>query len=290
MQITTATILLDGGTSGDIFWVCAGPHPLFNMLANAHDEALPAASLLKMGYASACLLLIVRGLEQQGERLGPAVFLTTQVLGGVASQETTSSSTSEDGIINSNLHQAAAKHARTLLQIFLQMPGGLQNSISSNRCLCLTYAALVLARYDETRSRLSDAENLQLIKQLHGWFSRSPSKVVLAKYTVLCEQIVLGRLQPESRGEKGRSGTRAGCGRDDFPPSAGLDPAETADMQIGSAQPGTFMEASTAVLHSTGGHLDDPNPIEFGRDDSALFDMLPHINLEDFFTGGYLDL
>lgn len=243
-----------------------------------------------MGYASACLLLVVRGLEQQGERLGPAVFLTTQVPSGVASQESTSPSTSEGGIINSNLRQAAAKHARALLQIFLQMPGGLQDSISSNRCLCLTYAALVLAHYDETQSRLSDAENLQLIKQLHGWFARSPSKVVLAKYTVLCEQTILGRLHRGNRGEQVRSETRTGRDRDDFPPEAELNPAAMADIPVGPAQSVTFVEAPTAGARATEGHFHDSNPNGSGRDDSAMFDLLPHINLEDFFTGGYLDL
>ncbi|KAH7027215.1 uncharacterized protein B0I36DRAFT_136429 [Microdochium trichocladiopsis] len=267
-----------------------------------HLLALPAAALLKMGYASACLLLVVRGLEHQGEQLGPAAFLSRH------SSPTTDDEKQQQQLVQQqqivNLRRAAAKHAHALLQTFLGMPDTLQDSVSSNRCLCLTYGALVLAHYDESQSSLSDMDNLRLVRRLHEWFSNSPSKVVLARFTNLCEHIIVGRLErARTRGPAKVGGTGVPDGRYQGKDGTGLAMAHGVGYNYGPLPDGRQVVASHA---SSGAALTvDGVPViatfatsaegVFNADPDAqeiagLFDMLPSINLEDFFAGGYLEM
>ncbi|KXJ85710.1 hypothetical protein Micbo1qcDRAFT_127588 [Microdochium bolleyi] len=233
-----------------------------------HLLALPSAAMLKMGYASACLLLVVRGLEEQGEQLSPAAFLPEHppALRQIAAVP--------GHVPSPSLCRVAARQAQTLLQTFLGMPKALQDSISSNRCLCLTYAALVLAHYDKSQSGLEDKDNLLLVRRLHAWFRDSPRKVVLARYTSLCEHIITTRIDQISV-------SRAAHANGDGDSTMIQDAFTSGSTGVGvESRPDA---ASDMVPNGDATQPDD-------GDISALFDMLPTINLEDFFAGGYLEM
>ncbi|KAJ1327370.1 transcriptional regulatory protein LEU3 [Microdochium nivale] len=273
-----------------------------------HLLALPAAAMLKMGYAAACLLLVVRGLERQGEQLSPAAFLSRDSSSTSPAAASTSSPSGGDNSPDPSLRRAAARQSQTLLQTFLGMPGPLQDSISSNRCLCLTYGALMLTHYDRAQSHLEDGDSLRLVRRLHAWFGNSPSKVVLARYTSLCEHIITSRI--DKTAEAGHPTVVAATTgavpfaiqqyqqqhqqqqqqQQDLSHSAlgGDLTIRSMHQNLGLASHATM---ATAVQMNEDGIIHGNNVTSQDTGDmSALFDLLPSINMEEFFAGGYLDL
>ncbi|KAH6670866.1 hypothetical protein F5X68DRAFT_247418 [Plectosphaerella plurivora] len=140
-----------------------------------HLLSLPTASMLKVGYYSASLVLAVRFLQELDEDLSSNTFMNDRDRPSSGSPISSRQQSTRDEE-TANLRAGACSNARVILQTFLQMPADVKNSVGSNRCLCLVYSAMVLAHYGEPESRVQDRISLDLIKRLNQWLNSDLSK------------------------------------------------------------------------------------------------------------------
>ncbi|KAF4538173.1 C6 zinc finger domain containing protein [Lasiodiplodia theobromae] len=158
--------------------------------------SLPTSSFLKIGYSSACLILTTKWLEDLGDDLRSAAFLSNSPLGNdapVPSRTQHSDKTNPKAALLS-LRARSLMHARSILETFLQMPHFLKNGIMSNRCLCLGYSALILAHYGELHSDPQDKHSLHLVSRLEDWLSKAPGKSAVIKFATMAKQRLMTRL------------------------------------------------------------------------------------------------
>ncbi|KAI1323113.1 hypothetical protein F5Y16DRAFT_384692 [Xylariaceae sp. FL0255] len=182
-----------------------------------HLLTLSTSSMLQIGYHAACLILVVRTLEDTGHALGPQSLLSTDNTGtasldhdepetpiadiqtGVGDQysqrplgstpnndfskSSSSSSTNAD-----TLRANGCKHAARVLEIFLQMPSFVQDASPTCTSLCIGYCVLLLAHYDSTQSTIPDSVVWDLVTRIDHWVRTSPGKAWSYKYGILARK------------------------------------------------------------------------------------------------------
>lgn len=240
--------------------------------------ALPTSSFLKIGYSSACLILTTKWLEDLGEDLRSAAFLSNSPLGNDAptpSRIRHSDKTNTKAALLS-LRARSLTHARSILETFLQMPHFLKNAIMSNRCLCLGYSALILAHYGELHSELPDKHSLHLVSRLEDWLSKAPGKSAVIKFATMAKQRLMARLSSGPANDEALGLTTKETSTKENNESVSLHPAS---------------DGATTV--STGGNnVAGGDPVHIWPDGtSAGYEAhgdATFPNMEEFFSGGFL--
>ncbi|KAH9886583.1 hypothetical protein F4778DRAFT_774000 [Xylariomycetidae sp. FL2044] len=254
-----------------------------------HLLALSTSSMLRIGYHAACLILAIRSLEEMGQGIETKTFLSEAVSDHHHDRFGGNSSQSQNRDERSDLLRAnACKYAMLVLQTFLDMPTFLMDAIPVCFCLCIGYCALVLAHYDETRSKISDQVSLDLVTRLDQWIRASAGKAWIYKYGALAKRKVESRINgiarssaaAYARGGGGGSGHRA---RDD---RRGISvPVEYHAAGLGSAD----HHSAEAAFYGTE-ELVTPNSHSLDNLQSFpdLTDAVAFPSMEDFFGGGFL--
>jgi hypothetical protein len=165
-------------------------------------KALPTASMLKVGFFSASLVLTVRYLQELDEDLSSNTLLSDRDHPSCGSRD-------ESAIYNhqksardeatAKLRAAACSHAVVILQTFLQVPANVKNSVGSNRCLCLVYSAMVLGHYGEPDSRVQDRISLDLISRLNQWLDGDCSKLWVVRLANIAQRKIMARIAGEQQ-------------------------------------------------------------------------------------------
>ncbi|KAK8068963.1 hypothetical protein PG994_005579 [Apiospora phragmitis] len=140
-----------------------------------HLMSLPTASMLRIGYYAAYLILAVHALEASGEAMSGKTFSLSY----------------KDA---QTLQAHTAKYAHSVLETFVEMPSFLMDTIPTYLCLCIGYSALILAHYDESQSKVPASVGIGLISKLEEWCMRTPSKSWAIKFAKLARQRVESRL------------------------------------------------------------------------------------------------
>ncbi|KAI1152877.1 hypothetical protein F4825DRAFT_461534 [Nemania diffusa] len=280
-----------------------------------HLLALPTSSMLRIGYHAACLILAVRALGKTEDALGSSSLLSTDntpVAGSTSlnsktdnktpsstsrhdatwtdpeptTEEAAHTSDSKTDTARNLLRANVCKHARLVLETFLEMPPFLLDSAPTCTCLCLGYCALVLAHYDAAQSRIPDAVVLRLVMRLDQWVQTSPGKAWSYKYGALAIRKVEARVRsptfPAAGAQVGGHGVEESArGQADLGAVEGDCRDEAQTQQDGRVH----AYAAEDMLASAGraGDVDDGLP-SFDLGEHALFP-----SMEGFFGGGFLD-
>ncbi|KAH6976435.1 hypothetical protein BKA56DRAFT_488152 [Ilyonectria sp. MPI-CAGE-AT-0026] len=222
-----------------------------------HLLSMPTASMLRIGYFSACLILIIRSLEDLGENLQSTTLLSsssnTNSNGCPASTE---KGTAKDAT-RASLRSNASKHAQSIMETFLNMPSSLRNSIASNRCLCLGYSALILTHYDEAQSSISDEHKLNLITRFEEWLTDAPGAAWAVMFGKLAKQKLMTRVHSSNSSQRDGQGAFS---RTEARRTAMMTPTDGASV------------------------WSTPAPLSYEFQPDFVFP-----NMEDFFSGGFLD-
>ena len=248
-----------------------------------------------MGYHAACLILDLRCLEENGGTLRPQVFLSdedadTRSDDGQPETHPGVGKHSE-GVEKENAMRAhACKHAKLMLETFLEMPPALADSVTTCMCLCIAYCALVLAYYEESQSRVSDQASLDLITRVENWARHAPGKAWSFKYGELAKRKVEARIN-KAKGTDNSDGKRSN--------GAGQPTRDHAAFQEHLTRPeiisGDNLEQSHLGSWDAGiGGFDAGEWASPGQSfDSATvtpgFEQNPFPSLEYFFGGGFYD-
>ncbi|RYP93333.1 hypothetical protein DL770_000522 [Monosporascus sp. CRB-9-2] len=169
--------------------------------------ALPTSSMLKVGYYAACLILSLRCLEENGGALQPKTFLSDGEPETGSEDAQAYAGTRHDRCAKDNVMRAhACKHARLMLETFLDMPPFLMDSVPTCLCLCIGYCALVLAHYDESQSKIPDPVSLNLITRIDDWVRNAPGKAWAFKYGELARRNVEARIRKARRADDSDGG------------------------------------------------------------------------------------
>lgn len=247
--------------------------------------ALPTASMLRIGYYAACLILALRALEESGEAMDPKSFLSNLAFDSPASgHEPPEPRPSKKDAPTLQVH--TAKYAHSVLETFVDMPAFLMDTIPTYLCLCIGYSALMLAHYDENQSKIPAAASISLISRLEDWCTRTPSKTWAVKFAKLARQRVQSRTGSVcSYDDEQKQGRRpvpawadAGMTIPSFPLTAEHDSAPSASFQarFGAGDYAAGAAEAYPMPHNTIHH-------GFEVAHSAIPSM------EDFFGGGFLD-
>ncbi|KAB2571507.1 hypothetical protein DBV05_g9850 [Lasiodiplodia theobromae] len=240
--------------------------------------SLPTSSFLKIGYSSACLILTTKWLEDLGDDLRSAAFLSNSPLGNdapVPSRTQHSDKTNPKAALLS-LRARSLMHARSILETFLQMPHFLKNGIMSNRCLCLGYSALILAHYGELHSEPPDRHSLHLVSRLEDWLSKAPGKSAVIKFATMAKQRLMARLSSGPANDEAlgltteKTFTKENNGSDSL--NLALDGAtavNTGENIVAGRDSVHFWPDGTSAGYETHGDATFPN-------------------MEEFFSGGFL--
>ncbi|KAM5380918.1 hypothetical protein ACJZ2D_003227 [Fusarium nematophilum] len=252
-----------------------------------HLLSMPTASMLKIGYCSACLILMIRSLEDSGENLQ-----STALLSSISSDKNSSGrpALTEHGDTRAALRSSASKHAQSIIETFLSMPASMRDPVASNRCLCLGYSALILTHYDEAQSSIPDQHKLNLIVRFDEWLLNTPGTTWAVMFGKLAKQKLMTRVNSSSsnnrRNEEGvypRPDGRNGLGnRGRGTPSAhSLGHKRTGRSENGGGQ----VPSVTAMAPSDAASVWS-TPAQMGYEFQQDF-VFP--NMEEFFSGGFLD-
>ena len=236
-----------------------------------------------MGYHAACLIWYLRCLEENGGTLRPQVFLTDEDADrrsedGQAAGEAHAEGThfeggggggerSGEGEGKGNAMRAqACKHAKRMLETFLEMPAAQTDAVTTCLGLCVAYCALVLAHYKESQSRVADQVSLDLITRVENWARTAPGKAWSFKYGELAKRKVEARIS-RAQGTAAAGSSRARPGGGGGGGSGGTRPAFQGDD-----------ESTPGQLHRRGNALDEANLEE------------PHAGLGQTAAGGGYDV
>lgn len=243
---------------------------------------LPTASMLKVGYMFARIILTTRALQEFDEELSPSTLFSDDPSSSTYERKTAKSlqNSARDEAATS-LRVEACGHAHTILAIFLRMPAHVKNTVGSNRCLVLVYSAMVLAHYDAPESRGRDRDSLDLIKGLNQWLAGVASRFWAVRLARVAQNKIMARIND---------------GRETRTDEDTLIPDEDTRQCTGTA------EAEGSTLAATGdGSLrgqpgstgTSPQNTDFAASMAGMQDFdidwgsIP--NMEDFFSGGFLD-
>ncbi|KAK6082232.1 C6 zinc finger domain protein [Seiridium cupressi] len=169
-----------------------------------HLMSLSTASMLRIGYYAAYLILATRALEERGDAMSPKTFLSNPPFGSPANSTSNASDSRNSKNSTQMLQGHTSRYAHSVLETFVEMPAFLMDTIPTYLCLVIGYSALILAHYDETQSKVSAEVSLGLISRLEEWCMRTPSKSWAIKFATLARQKVESRtgatkLHPEVR-------------------------------------------------------------------------------------------
>lgn len=155
--------------------------------------ALSTASMLRIGYYAAYLILAVRALEERGDAMSPKTFLSNLPIDSpvLSSHDTPDSKSTKNTTQMLQIH--TSRYAHSVLETFMEMPPFLMDSIPTYLCLVIGYSALILAHYDESISKVSPQVSLGLISRLEDWCMRTPSKSWAIMFATLARQKVESR-------------------------------------------------------------------------------------------------
>ncbi|KAK8097839.1 uncharacterized protein PG998_013325 [Apiospora kogelbergensis] len=160
-----------------------------------HLMALPTASMLRIGYFAAYLILAVHALEASGEAMSGKTFLSNMSVDSPVSSILDTPDPKPPTKKDAQTLQAhTAKYAHSVLETFVEMPSFLMDTIPTYLCLCIGYSALILAHYDESQSKVPASVSIGLISRLEQWCMRTPSKSWAIKFAKLARQRVESRI------------------------------------------------------------------------------------------------
>ncbi|KAI1267903.1 hypothetical protein F5Y18DRAFT_442302 [Xylariaceae sp. FL1019] len=264
-----------------------------------HLLALPTSSMLKIGYNAACLIIVVRMLEDTGHALGSTSLLSTETSPAVQSTpiayDTTSPSSYRDSgsrldkddasttEVSSNsidhstgdiLRANGCKYAKQVLETFLDMPRFLMDGVSTPTNLCIGYCTILVAHYDSSQSKIPDTVALELVRGIDNWVRTSPGKSWAYKYGSLALRKIEARV-----------------GRATENPEGSAQSTHDAGKGTAQASPNLASEPPSENLPSFS--TDDLfTPQSFHHDGSLSFDvneqdLFP--SMEDFFGGRFFD-
>ncbi|KAH7144155.1 hypothetical protein B0J13DRAFT_622729 [Dactylonectria estremocensis] len=259
-----------------------------------HLLLMPTASMLKIGYCSACLILIIRSLEDLGENLQ-----STTLLSSISSDKNSAVriTLNEQGTAKDDTRAAlrsnASKHAQSIIETFLSMPNSMRDSIASNRCLCLGYSALILTHYDEAQSSISDQHKLNLIIRFEEWLSNAPGTTWAIMFGKLAKQKLMARVNSNNINRRNEEGvfqrpdgrkSLSNRGQGSFPTHS-LSQKRTDRAENGEVPNVTYMGEPINMTPSDAASVwSTPAPM---RSEFQADFVFP--NMEDFFSGGFLD-
>ncbi|ORY61657.1 uncharacterized protein BCR38DRAFT_38056 [Pseudomassariella vexata] len=255
-----------------------------------HLMSLPTASMLRIGYYAANLILAVRALEESGHAMSPKTFLSNMSLVDPTSgnnDDADAEGTKKDTHV---LHVHTSRFAHSVLETFVDMPPFLMDSIPTYLCLCIGYSALILAHYDEKQSKVPPEVSIGLISRLEDWCMRTPSKSWAIKFAKLARQKVESRtgsrLHPELRRGTARENDRRH-----------MPGWSATDMSISAFAVGPEHSMPPSGMAHTR-HYEGDDYVSPGDAFPLASDGLPPgyevsqgviPSMEDFFGGGFLD-
>ncbi|KAK8014017.1 hypothetical protein PG990_007313 [Apiospora arundinis] len=159
-----------------------------------HLMSLPTASMLRIGYYAAYLILAVHALEASGEAMSGKTFLSNLSVDSPVSSILDTPDPKPTKKDAQTLQAHSAKYAHSVLETFVEMPSFLMDTIPTYLCLCIGYSALILAHYDESQSKVPASVSIGLISRLEQWCMRTPSKSWAIKFAKLARQRVESRI------------------------------------------------------------------------------------------------
>lgn len=249
--------------------------------------------MLRIGYFSACLILIIRSLEDLGENLQSTTLLSSSSSNNNSNgcPASTEKGTAKDAT-RASLRSNASKHAQSIVETFLSMPSSLRDSIASIRCLCLGYSALILTHYDEAQSSISDEHKLNLITRLEEWLNNAPGMTWAVMFGKLAKQKLMTRVQSNNFSQ--RDDQRAFSRTDaritlenraqmgfSSPPLAARSTERVRNEEAPAA---TAMGEAIMTPTDAASVWSTPAPLSYEFQPDFVFP-----NMEDFFSGGFLD-
>ncbi|KAK7931305.1 hypothetical protein PG985_002017 [Apiospora marii] len=163
-----------------------------------HLMSLPTASMLRIGYYAAYLILAVHALEASGEAMSGKTFLSNLSVDSPVSSILDTPDPKPTKKDAQTLQAHSAKYAHSVLETFVEMPSFLMDTIPTYLCLCIGYSALILAHYDESQSKVPASVSIGLISRLEDWCMRTPSKSWAIKFAKLARQRVESRITGSS--------------------------------------------------------------------------------------------
>ncbi|KAI0155095.1 hypothetical protein GGR57DRAFT_511532 [Xylariaceae sp. FL1272] len=257
-----------------------------------HLLSLSTSSMLRIGYKAACLIIVVRMLEDTGHALESTSILSTETSPAVqttpTAYDTTSpsnhghsssrldkdeastmrtSSGSTKSNIGDTLRKNGCKYAKQVLETFLDMPRFVMDGVSTPTNLCIGYCTILVAHYDSSQSKIADAVALELVRGIDNWVRTSPGKSWAYKYGSLALrkiEVRMGRATEHS--EASAHGTH----------NAASDLASGSSNEHLSGLPTDTLLTAQSFDH--GGDL------SFDLNDQELFP-----SMEDFFAGRFFD-
>ncbi|KAK7750724.1 hypothetical protein SLS62_007275 [Diatrype stigma] len=251
--------------------------------------ALPTSSMMKLGYHAACLILSLRGLEESGGALQPQTFLSDDAdTGSDNGQESTDFSHERAGEKCYNMRAHACKHAKLVLETILKMPPSLSDSVPTCLCLCIGYCALLLAHYDESQSRITEQDSLDVINRIDEWIRHAPGKAWSFKYGDLARRKVEARISKAKRADS-RDLARHGGAHQATRIRPGLqEHASGLDTPAGDSVAEVRDELGESGVY----HAAEWIPQEQSFDPTTAvpgFEHSPFPSLEYYFGGGFYD-
>ncbi|KAF7554847.1 hypothetical protein G7Z17_g2589 [Cylindrodendrum hubeiense] len=258
-----------------------------------HLLSMPTASMLRIGYFSACLILLIRSLEDLGENLQSTTLLSNSspTVSNEFSTSTEQGATQDS--IRVKLRSKASKYAQSIIETFLNMPSSLRDSIASNRCLCLGYSALILTHYDETQSSISDEHKLNLITRFEEWLNNAPGTTWAIMFGRLAKQKLMSRVHSNSFNQRGGQSVfsrtdarKAFPNRDQMGFSSQRIALKTTERVRNGRQIPIAAAIGEPILTPTDAASvwSTPAPLSYEFQPDFVFP-----NMEDFFSGGFLD-
>ncbi|KPM40524.1 hypothetical protein AK830_g6056 [Neonectria ditissima] len=258
-----------------------------------HLLSMPTALMLRIGYFSAYLILVVKSLEDLGEDLQPATLFSS-----MSSTKNTDASPipcaqrTEKENTKTKLRSTASRHAQSIIETFLSMQASLRDSIASNRCLCLGYSALILSHYDESQCPIPDKTRLDLIIRYEEWLTKSPGTSWAVIFGRLAKQKLMSRVHKSycglqntmTRNLTGHAREANGNPVETRRPSTGLT---STGSELENAEEGQITRTRVELMttsHDTGSEWSNPEPMSFELQPELVFP-----NMEEFFSGGFLD-
>lgn len=246
--------------------------------------------MLKVGYHAACLILSLRCLEETGGALRPQTFLSDEDVDTVSDggQAWTDSSREKKGGKDNTMRAHACKHAKLVLETFLEMPPSLSDSVPICLCLCIGYCALLLAHYDESQSRISEQASLEVITRIDDWVRHAPGKAWSFKYGDLARRKVEARISKAKQIDDRNPGRSGGIHHGTRNRVGVQEPAPGPDMSTGNGGIGAQADFSESSVY----HAAEWNPQGQSFDPVSAapgFEQSPFPSLEYYFGGGFYD-
>ncbi|KAL5601028.1 hypothetical protein BROUX41_005857 [Berkeleyomyces rouxiae] len=261
----------------------------------SHLLSLQTASMLQIGYNIACLTLCVRSLEDLGERISSSTILSSPS----NMQESTPSScgptsntvTSDPNDTRTFLRLGVARSVQAVLETFLSMPHTQRVSSTTNTLLAIGYCSLILAHYDAAHSHVSDEKCKELVFKYEEWCAATRGKEWALSIARLARDLLMARLQPSSAvSERGGSNCGGGGRRVEFHGSFAAAHHRAPPMQ--PMTPGGAHPTDAMAIDGAAGAVPAGIPVGWGPDASHPaynFAQSDFPNIEDFFSGGFLD-